>query len=67
MFADGLQASFDVGDVDVFLFGDVVDVDDALAKVPKEPWLSGRIGVRFVFVVVVACSSLLCLARAHPD
>ena len=67
MFADGLQASFDVGDVDVFLFGDVVDVDDALAKVPKEHWLSGRFGVRFVFVVVVACSSLLCLARARPD
>ena len=37
----------------------------ALTKEPQEPWLFGRFGVRFVFVVVVACSSLLCLARAR--
>ena len=34
----------------------------ALTK-DQEPGLFGRFGVRFVFVVVVACSSLLCLAR----
>ena len=32
----------------------------ALTKEPQEPWLFGRFGVRFMFVVVVAC-----LARAR--
>ena len=36
----------------------------ALTK-DQVPGLFGRFGVRFVFVVVVACSSLLCLARAR--
>ena len=38
----------------------------ALAK-DQVPELFGRFDVRFVFVVVVPCSSLLCLARASPD